>query len=161
MSIAIIAALGNQRVIGYQNQLPWHLPADFKHLKLITMGKPIIMGRKTYESIGKPLPGRTNVIVTRNTNYQVAGCVIVNSLAQALQATQAEPEVIIFGGTEIFKQALPLAQRLYLTWVHADFVGDTFFPAWNEHEWCEIERQDFKADEKNSYDYSFVTLDRN
>lgn len=161
MQVSIIAALANNRVIGYQNQLPWHLPADLKHFKELTMGKPIIMGRKTFESIGKPLPGRTNVVVSRNPAFEADGCIVVHSLEAALEKVSYVPEAMIIGGTEIFRQALPLAHTLYLTFIHADIAGDVFFPEWGANDWQEFKRQDFKADEKNGYEYSFVTLSRN
>lgn len=160
MQIAIIAALANQRVIGYQNRLPWHLPADLKHFKALTLGKPVVMGRKTFESIGKPLPGRTNIVVSRNPDYKLEGCLTADSFMQALTLAEAVEEVMVIGGTEMFRQALPMAQTLYLTFIHADIEGDVFFPEWNAAEWYETERQDFAADAKNPYNYSFVTLRR-
>lgn len=160
MQLAIIAALAKQRVIGYQNKLPWHLPADLRHFKQLTLGKPVIMGRKTFESIGKPLPGRTNVIVSRNADYQAEGCRIAHSLTEALAQVSEAPEAMIIGGTEIFRQALPLAQKLYLTFIHADIKGDVFFPEWQSSEWQEIAREDFGSDDNNPYDYSFVTFAR-
>lgn len=160
MQISIIAALANNRVIGYQNQLPWHLPADLRHFKELTLGKPIIMGRKTFESIGKPLPGRKNIVVTRDQGYQADGCVVAHSLPEALAQAGAASEVMIIGGTELFAQALPLAHCLYLTFIRADFTGDVFFPLWDAAEWEETERQDFGADEKNKYSYSFINYSR-
>lgn len=160
MQVAIIAALANQQVIGYQNQLPWHLPADLRHFKQLTLKKPIIMGRKTFESIGKPLPERTNIIISRNPAYQASGCLVAHSLAEALKLANTAEEVMVIGGTTIFEQALPLAQTLYLTYIHADIKGDVFFPPWNADDWQTIHTQYFNADEKNVYNYSFVTLTR-
>lgn len=160
MLLSIIVALSDNRVIGAGNQLPWRLSADLKRVKALTMGHHLIMGRKTYESIGRPLPGRTNVIITRNSSYAPEGCVVADSLPAALESAASDSEVFVFGGGEIFREALPLVKRIYLTHVHCQIEGDTHFPELNPTEWREVERQDFKSDEKNEYDYSFVTLDR-
>lgn len=160
MRISLIAALGNNRVIGKDNAMPWHLPADLKYFKRITLGKPIIMGRKTFDSIGRPLPGRTSIIVTRDPDYQADGCVTVNSVDAALQAAKGAEEVMVIGGAELFKQILGRANRLYLTEIHADFAGDVYFPALDKAEWQEVERQDHPADTYNPYPYSFVVLDK-
>jgi len=160
MVISIIAAVSKNRVIGNENRLPWHLTEDLKHFKQITMGKPIIMGRKTYGSIGKPLPGRHNIIVTRDNTFYAEGCTVVHSLKDAIDAGNPAEEVMIIGGANIYEQALPLAHRLYLTLIHKEFEGDTFFPEWNEKEWNEIQRYDITTDETGSFNYSFVTLER-
>lgn len=160
MSLSIIVALSENHVIGSGNQLPWKLSADLKRVKALTMGHHLIMGRKTYESIGRPLPGRTNVIITRNNAYSPEGCVVVNSLSEALSVAKDDPEVFVFGGGEIFREALPLVNKIYLTIVHCTIDGDTHFPELNLSDWTELDRQEFKADEKNQYDYSFVTLQR-
>lgn len=160
MQIAIIAALANNNVIGNNNKLPWHLPADLKHFKEITLGKPIIMGRKTYESIGKALPGRRNIVITRDVNWQCADCEIYHSLREVLSAVKECDEVMVIGGAEIYQEVLPLADKMYLTFIHYDFIGDTYFPNWNPDEWQEIEHADYPADEKNPYPYSFVVLQR-
>jgi len=160
MHLSIIAALANNRVIGIENRLPWHLSADLKYFKAITLGKPIIMGRKTYESIGKPLPGRRNIIVSRNSEYQAAGCEVVSSLNNALALVKDCKEVMLIGGAQLFAQALPQADRLYLTFIHHNFNGDSFFPEWDAHQWHETNRVDHHADSNNQYDYSFVTLER-
>lgn len=160
MLLSIIVALSDNHVIGTGNQLPWRLSADLKRVKALTMGHHLIMGRKTYESIGRPLPGRTNVIITRNGSYAPEGCVVVGSLKQALSVAAEDTEAFVFGGGEIFREALPLVKKIYLTKVHCNIGGDTFFPELIDSEWREVERQDFKADEKNEYDYSFVTLER-
>lgn len=160
MSLSIIVALSENHVIGSGNQLPWKLSADLKRVKALTMGHHLIMGRKTYESIGRPLPGRTNVIITRNTTYAPEGCVVVNSLSEALSIAKDDSEVFVFGGGEIFREALPLVNKIYLTVVHCNIEGDTHFPALDPSAWIELDRQEFKADEKNQYDYSFVTLQR-
>lgn len=159
MSISLIAAMANNRVIGKNNTLPWHLPADLKHFKNTTMGKAIVMGRKTFESIGRPLPGRQNIIVTRDKMYQATGCTIINSINQIKLVSDAI-EIMVIGGAEIYKQLLPQAQRLYLTYIHADVDGDSHFPQWQANEWQEISREDHLADENNKYDYSFVILEK-
>lgn len=160
--ISAIAAMSENRVIGNNNQLPWHLPADFKHFKALTTGHPIIMGRKTFASIGKPLPNRTNIIITRDKNFHAAECIVVNSLDAAIEAAQKEntDEVFIIGGAEIYKQSLPLLNRLYLTIIHREFAGDTFFPELDPKIWHEAERVTHDPDEKNQYNYSFVRLER-
>ena len=128
MKISIIVAMADKRVIGHDNRLPWHLPADLKHFKATTMGKPIIMGRKTWESIGRPLPGRTNIVVTRDPRYTADGCVVVHSIDAALQACSGNEEVMVIGGAEFYRQVLPEASTLYLTLVHDEFEGDALFP---------------------------------
>ena len=160
MSLSIIVALSENHVIGSGNQLPWKLSADLKRVKALTMGHHLIMGRKTYESIGRPLPGRTNVIITRNGSYAPEGCVVVNSLAAALELAKEDSEAFVFGGGEIFREALPLVNKIYLTKVHCVIDGDTHFPELTSSEWIELDREEFKADEKNEYDYSFITLQR-
>ncbi len=160
MRIALIAALARNRVIGRDNQLPWRLSADLQHFKALTMGKPIVMGRKTYESIGKPLPGRTNIVVTRDENYNAEGCVVVHSIDEALQAADGADEVMIMGGANLYSQLLPRADRLYLTEVQADVPGDAWFPELVASEWQELERESHPADEKNEFDYDFVVLAR-
>jgi dihydrofolate reductase len=158
--ISMIAAMDQNRVIGQQNKLPWHLPADLQHFKQLTLGKPIIMGRKTYESIGKPLPQRTNVIITHNQHYRVAGCQVMHSIKDAITTFAAEPELMVIGGTTIFEQCLPLAQTLYLTLIQHSFAGDTYFPQWNPTQWLEIEHQECAPDKMNPYPYRFSTLVR-
>lgn len=160
MKISLIVAVANNEVIGYQQKLPWHLPADLAHFKKLTLTKAIIMGRKTYESIGKPLPERRNIIITRNKNFSVAGIEIFSSLNEALLNLQSETEVMVVGGAELFREALPIAERIYLTHIHATFTGDTFFSVLNYQEWCEISREDHQADVKNPYNYSFIVLER-
>ncbi len=160
MIISIIAAMGNGRVIGINNQLPWKLPADMKFFRSTTMGKPILMGRKTYESIGKPLPGRTNIIITRNSNFHAEGCIVSHSIEEALQQAKASEEVMVIGGASLYRQILPLAQRFYLTKVHADFEGDSYFPEFDLKEWTTTERTDHAMDEDNPYDYSFIVMDK-
>ena len=148
-------------VIGRDGKLPWHLSADLKHFKAITMGKPIIMGRKTHESLGRALPGRENIIVTRNSDYHAEGCTVMHSLDDVFVHCRKADEIIIIGGAELYAQMLDRASRIYLTEIHSEVNGDTYFPAYDAEAWREIQRQDFRADEKNQYDYSFVILERN
>ncbi len=160
MLISAIVAMSENRVIGKDNQMPWHLPADLRHFKTITMGKPILMGRKTYQSIGHPLPGRCNVIITHDTAFQAPGCVIANSIETALASVSYSDEVFIIGGAILFQQMLSRVQRLYLTIVHHEFVGDAYFPEINLAEWRELDRTDHQADAENKYAYSFLTLEQ-
>ena len=147
-------------LIGKNNQLPWHLPADLKHFKQVTMGKPVIMGRKTFESIGKPLPGRVNIVLTSRTMYQSPGCIVANSLDAAIEAAGPVSEVMIIGGAALYKDALPRVDRIYLTEVQAELEGDTWFPSLNESEWVVVQQTEHSADETNPYGYVFKTLDR-
>jgi len=159
-TISLIAAMGRDRVIGRDNQLPWHLPADLQHFKRVTMGKPILMGRLTYESIGKPLPGRRNVVITRDTAFAAPGCEVVNSIEAALAAVADVEEVMVIGGASFYHQMLPQADRLYLTFIDADFDGDAWFPQWDAGEWREMEREEHAPDERNPHAYAFVVLER-
>jgi len=158
--ISLIAAMAPNRVIGVNNTLPWHLPADFKHFKSVTMGKPILMGRKTYESIGRPLPGRKNIIITNNTSYSADGCIVVNGIDEALAQVQDDAEVMVIGGASFYQLALPIAQRIYLTIIHHEFEGDAHFVTLDKTIWNEIDRVDCEPDAKNQYPYSFLTLER-
>ena len=160
MRIALIVAMAENRVIGRNNQLPWRIPADLRHFKTLTMGKPIIMGRKTYESIGRPLPGRNNIVITGDSLYQAEGCQVVHSIDQALAAAGSCEEAMIIGGANLYRQTFKNAERLYLTLVKAEPEGDTWFPEIEWQQWREIERDSHKADESNEYDYDFVILDR-
>ena len=162
MTLSIIAALGRNRAIGYQNQLPWRLPADLQRFKRLTMGHHMLMGRKTFESIGRPLPGRTSIIITRQLDYEAEGCLIVHSLdeAIALAQTRSEQEAFVIGGADIYAQALPLADRMYLTWVEAEPVADASFPAFDENEWEASEQEGFAADQKHKHAMRFVTLQK-
>ncbi len=160
MKLSLVAAMANGRVIGKDNQMPWHLPADLQHFKKVTMGKPIVMGRKTYESIGRPLPGRRNIVITRQKELRLAGCDIFYSLEQALSQLAGEEEVMIIGGGLLYQQALPLADYLYLTFIDLDVEGDTFFPSWQEDAWQQVDLQECAPDEKNAYSYAFVEFKR-
>ncbi|MFD2245691.1 dihydrofolate reductase [Pontibacter ruber] len=159
--ISIVVAIADNNVIGKDNQLIWHLPADLRHFKQKTMGHPMIMGRKTFDSIGKPLPGRTTIIVTRQEDYTAEGCLVAHSIQEALEkAKELDPQVSIIGGAEIYKQALPFVDVIYLTRVHHTFDGDTFFPELNEAEWEQISAAPHEPDEKNKYPYTFIELRR-
>lgn len=160
MRLSAIVAMSENRVIGKDNQLPWHLPADLKHFKEVTLGKPILMGRKTFESIGHALPGRPNFVITRDANYIAPGCTVMHSVDAALAAISENEESFVIGGSVLFQQLLPRVQRLYLTIIHDVFEGDIFFPEIIMKEWHEVERIDHTANEKNKYDFSFIILDR-
>ncbi len=160
MRIALIAAMAENHVIGRNNQLPWRIPADLKHFKVLTMGKPIIMGRKTYESIGRPLPGRVNIVLTGDVTYRAEGCEVVHSIAQALQVAGAVEEAMIVGGSDLYRQTIGDADRLYLTLVKAEVEGDAWFPEIDSRQWREIKREAHRADDSNQYDYAFVVLER-
>jgi dihydrofolate reductase len=164
MRLSILVAMARNRVIGQNNTLPWHLPADLKHFKSLTMGHPIIMGRKTYESIGKPLPGRTNIIVTKQTSFHAPGTKIANSIEEALEiskdSSHTNDESFIIGGAELYQQTLKLCHRMYITEIQSDFAGDTFFPEYNHDEWQETAREMHQGDDKTDLAYHFVILDR-
>jgi dihydrofolate reductase len=160
MTVSLIVAMADDRVIGRDGQLPWRLSADLRRFKRLTMGHHIIMGRKTYESIGRLLPGRTTVVITRQTDLEVPGAIVVHSLDEALQVAAADPEVFIVGGGEIYRQAMPLVDRIYQTIVHAKVDGDTVFPPLAEAQWVLTETERHIADERNQFEYSFQVLDR-
>lgn len=156
--LSIIVAVANNNVIGQHNTLPWHLPEDLKRFKALTMGHHIIMGRKTYESLGRLLPGRTTVIVSRNQHYHVKDAVVVHSLKQALEASQADTEAFLIGGAELFEIGLKLADKIYLTEIHADFDGDAFLPTFDLACWQETSREQHKA--TNGLAFSYVCYER-
>lgn len=160
MLISLVVAMARNQVIGRDNALPWRLPADLRHFKTLTWGKPILMGRKTYESIGKPLPGRANLVLTRDRQWRAEGVAVVGSVDEALSRVQESPEVACIGGAEIFRLVLPAAGRIYLTRIQADIAGDTVFPPLDPSQWKEVDSRDFRADERNPCDMTFVTLDR-
>lgn len=160
MLVSIIAAMDRNRLIGNKNQLPWHLPADLAHFKKVTMGKPIIMGRKTYDSIGRSLPGRTNIVLTRDADFHADGVVVAYNLQQAFEYAGGSDEVMIIGGSSIYELALPQADRLYLTYVEAAYQGDAWFPGFELGQWCVVASEEHGADQKNACDYSFVTYQR-
>ncbi len=157
--ITIIAALGKHRELGKNNQLIWHLPNDLKRFKKVTSGHDVIMGRKTYESLGEPLPSRTNIIITRNKDYKAPLCTVVNSLEEALKQS-VDPSPYVLGGAQIYAEAIQIAHKLDLTLVDASFDADAFFPEINNDVWIETSRENYKADETHNYDYSFVTYER-
>ncbi|MDH5359110.1 MAG: type 3 dihydrofolate reductase [Gammaproteobacteria bacterium] len=161
MIISLIWAMADDRVIGIENRLPWKLPADMKWFRQHTLGKPIIMGRKTFESFGgKPLPQRTNIVITKDEGYQADGIVVVHSIEDALKAAGEVEEVMIIGGMSFYLQMLSRADKLYMTLIHERFAGDAWFPEFDLNQWQELEREDHQADEKNPHAYSFVTMTR-
>ena len=153
--ISIIVAIASNNTIGSANSMPWHLPEDFRHFKQVTMGKAVIMGRKTYESIGRPLPGRRNIVITRNTALRIEGCEMASSLDEAIALCNPAEENFIIGGGEIYRQAMPLADKLYITHIAAEFEGDTRFPTIGS-EWQEIAREEFPRGEKFPHPFAFV-----
>jgi len=157
--LAIVAALARNGVIGRGNRLPWHLPEDLRHFKRLTLGRPIVMGRRTFESLPGLLPDRTHVVVTRDPVYSAPGAVVVHSLQEAI-ATGGGDEVLVVGGAELYAQALPLASRLYLTLVDAEVQGDAHFPPVDWGEWREIAREEHGSDAKHAFPFAFVTLER-
>lgn len=156
--VTIIAAIGENNALGKDNDLIWHLPADLKRFKKLTSGHHILMGRNTFESIGKPLPNRTTIIITRNKNYNQEGCKVAFSLEKAIEMAKLDDEIFIIGGAQIYKQAIEnnLVDQLDITIVHQKFEADVFFPEIDKKVWKETFREDFKADKKNDYDYSFL-----
>lgn len=160
MILSIVVAIAENNAIGKDNQLLWHLPADLKHFKQITTGHTIIMGRKTYDSIGRPLPNRRNIVITRNTGLVIEGVEVVNDLAAAMNLCRNEKEVFIIGGAEIYKHALNDTDRIYLTRVHERYDADTFFPELKDGEWTEADIEHHKPDEKNKVAYTFSKLQR-
>ena len=154
--LSLIAAMDENRLIGAGNQLPWHMPADLALFKRITMGKPIIMGRKTYESIGRPLPGRRNIVVSRDSNYQAPGCELCHGIEAALALCADDEEVMLIGGASLYEQAVVLSSCMYITRIHHRFNGDTWFPEFSEEHWRIEENQEFEADKSNPYSFSFV-----
>lgn len=162
MITSIIVAASENNVIGKDNRLPWHLPADLKYFKNTTWAMPIIMGRRTFESIGKPLPGRHNIVITRNKDYNADGATVVGNLNDAVKAAESNDvnEFFIIGGAELFNTTMDQAQRIYLTRVHANIEGDVFFPALNKEEWKLVSEKNMEADEKNEYDLSFQVWEK-
>lgn len=152
--------MARNRVIGRNNQLPWHLPAELAHFKRVTMGHPVVMGRRTYESIGKPLPGRLNIVVTRNRDFRAPGCTVVASLDAAWKAAGDAKEVCVIGGTSLFAATLPVADRIHLTEVESEVPGDTYFPEFDRSEWVEREVARHDADERHAYPFRILLLER-
>jgi dihydrofolate reductase len=158
--ISLIVAMARNRVIGVENRIPWHLPNELKLFKSLTTGHHIVMGRKTYESIGRLLPGRTSVIVTRQHDYSVPGALVAHSMRDAIDACGAEDEVFVIGGADLFRESLPVADRLYLTTVDAEPAGDIFMPDFDLSAWREISTQSFEADDKHAHAYRLSVYDR-
>ena len=158
-ALELVVAVAENDVIGRGNRLPWHLPADLRHFKSLTLGKPVLMGRKTYESIGKALPGRTNIVLSRSEDFAPGDCVVVKTLDDARIAAGAQTALMVIGGAEIYRQCLPLASRIHLTLVHTHIEdGDTIFAGWRGADWEEASRERHESDDKNAYAYSFITL---
>jgi dihydrofolate reductase len=163
MTLSIVVILSTNNVIGRDNQLPWHMPADLKRFKNLTMGHHILMGRRTFDEIKKPLPGRVNVVITRDHHFAVEGVAISRSIDEAISKAEAagDKEIFLIGGGEIFKQVIHRADRMYITRIHADIEGDTYFPEFDDvNEWKLVDAEHFEADEKNAYPYSFLTYER-
>ncbi len=158
--LSMIAAAAENNAIGKDNKLLWHLPDDLKFFKNTTKGHHVIAGRKTFESQGRPLPNRTNIIITKNTNYRAEGCIVVHSLEEALKIAEKDPEPFIIGGETIYKMAMPLAEKIYLTRVHTEKEADTFFPEINMEEWEEKSRIYHEKDEKHQYPFSIIVYER-
>ncbi|MGR5232290.1 type 3 dihydrofolate reductase [Vibrio rotiferianus] len=159
MIISMIAAMADNRIIGKDNQMPWHLPADFAWFKRCTMGKPVVMGRKTYESIGRPLPGRLNIVISRDASLSIEGVTTVTSIEQALEVAGEVEEVMIIGGGAIYSACLPMANKLYVTHIEAEVDGDTQFPDWGS-EFKETYSEAYQADEKNAYNMRFTIREK-
>ncbi|HHF2995943.1 type 3 dihydrofolate reductase [Vibrio diabolicus] len=159
MIISMIAAMADNRIIGKDNQMPWHLPADFAWFKRCTMGKPVVMGRKTYESIGRPLPGRLNIVISRDETLKIEGATTVTSIEQALDVAGDVEEVMIIGGGAIYASCLPMANKLYVTHIEAAIDGDTQFPDWGD-QFKETYSETYQADEKNAYNMRFTVLEK-
>jgi dihydrofolate reductase len=164
LRLSLLVAMAKNRVIGRNNRLPWHLPADLKHFKFLTMGQTIVMGRKTFESIGKPLPGRANIIITHQTDYEVLGATVVNSLENALmiceETSTDNSENFIIGGEKLYRQTLKLCQRIYITEIQRDFEGDVYFPEFDLTDWKETQRDKRISDNDDRLEFHFVVLDR-
>jgi dihydrofolate reductase len=158
--ISFVAAMTPAHVIGRDNRLPWHIPADLAHFKRLTIGKPVVMGRRTFESIGQPLPQRHNIVVTRDRCYVAEGCTIAHSIEEALIVAGNVPEIAVIGGRQIFEELLPRAGVLHVTYVHAEIDGDTFFPQLNHDDWLERDREELAVGPRNAYPLSFVTFGR-
>ena len=156
MTISLIAAMGRNMVIGNENKLIWHVPEDMKRFRGITRNKPVIMGRKTFESIGRPLPNRTSIIITRDKNYRADGCIVVHSVKESLNAAKG-PEIMVIGGAQIYNEFMPIADRMYLTIIDEEFEGDAKFPDFDKSEWKEIHRENMESDK---YKFAFVDFER-
>ncbi len=158
--ISLIWAMASNRVIGANNALPWRLPADLRHFRNLTLGHHVIMGRRSYESLGRPLPGRDNIVVTGQKDFQAEGCTVAGSIEEALRAAAGDPEIFVIGGATLYAQTLGFADRLYATLIEASVPGDTLFPDFDTRAWVETARETYPADENNPFDFSFVTWER-
>jgi dihydrofolate reductase len=158
--ISLIVAMAQNGVIGRDNSLPWRLPEDLKRFRAFTLGKPILMGRKTFESLGRPLPNRTNLVLTRDRSWSAPGVIVVHSIEEALMQAASSDELVVIGGAEIYRLVLPVARRIYLTHVHADVPGDITFPEFDATQWADVEWTSQPADESHAYPLTFVTLER-
>ena len=160
MRLSIVVAMDDNQLIGKGNGLPWHLPADLAFFKKITTGHSILMGRKTYDSIGKTLPNRRNIVITRNTDVSIPGCEVVDSIEKALSITQDEEEIMVIGGANLFEQLLPEVNKLYITRIEGEFEGETYFPHYDENDWLELSCESHQPDEINKHAYHFITFKR-
>lgn len=160
MKISIIVASDEKNTIGFQGKIPWHLPADLKRFKELTMGHPVIMGWNTFKSIGRALPGRQNIVVAGETDDEAPGCLMARTFEEAFELAKDAAEVFIIGGGQIYKQALPKAGQIYLTLVHGTFAGDVFFPLIDGKDWRLVNREEHKKDEKNQFDFDFIKYER-
>ncbi|WP_134683215.1 dihydrofolate reductase [Brevibacillus migulae] len=158
--ISLIFAMDRNRLIGKNNELPWHLPADLQYFKRITSGHTVIMGRKTYESIGKPLPNRKNLVITRDHTLKLEGCTICTSVSEVLETVGKEEEAFVIGGAEVYKQFLPVADRMYITFIDESFEGDAYFPSYEEDQWKLIQSEQGIQDERNPYEHRFTVWER-
>jgi dihydrofolate reductase len=160
MRLSIVVAMDDNRLIGNNNQLPWHLPADLAYFKKLTTGKSILMGRKTYDSIGRPLPNRRNIVITRNSKISISGCEVVSSVEKALILIKDEDEVMVIGGASLCEQLLPQVNRLYITKIDGEFEGDIYFPKYDDLNWRQVSCESHPKDIANAYSHHFIVLDR-
>ena len=160
MRLSIVVAMDDNRLIGNNNQLPWHLPADLAYFKKLTTGKSILMGRKTYDSIGRPLPNRRNIVITRNSKISISGCEVVSSVEKALILIKDEDEVMVIGGASLCEQLLPQVNRLYITKIDGEFEGDIYFPQYDDLNWYQVSCESHPKDIANAYSHHFIVLDR-
>ena len=158
--ISLVAAMTQDRVIGCQGKMPWHLPRELQHFKSLTWGKPIVMGRKTYDGLKRPLPGRRNLVLSRQPNLEIEGCEVFPSLDEAIQAAETDEEVMVIGGGYVFELAIAQASRIYLTLIDAKIDGDTYFPEWDQTQWTVVSSESFSADEANIYAYQCLCLEK-
>ncbi|MFC7370885.1 dihydrofolate reductase [Fictibacillus iocasae] len=156
--ISFVVAMDKNRLIGRNNELPWHMPNDLQYFKKVTLGKPIVMGRKTHESIGRPLPGRENIVMTRDERYETEGCTVVSSVDDVISRDDAE--ICVIGGSDIFSLFMPHVTKMYVTEIHHEFEGDTYFPFFSKEDWTEVSREKGETDEKTVYPHDFVVYEK-